>query len=89
MGGISIFSYLNTLSSLLKKLILSSVPNFLSGTAEELLSMIIREYEHWGNICVIHTAFKETSLNIEGNFYLILDKESTDMILQIMQSPLE
>jgi len=89
VAGIALFAYINTLSSLIKKLILTSVPNFLSGTSDELLNMILREYEHWGNICVVHTAFKEKSLNIEGGFYLILDKVSTDMVLRFMQSPNE
>ncbi|MDD5746581.1 MAG: chemotaxis protein CheC [Candidatus Omnitrophica bacterium] len=86
VGGIAIFSYVNTLSSLLKKLTLTSVPNFLSGTADELLTMILREYEHWGKVCVIHTSFKELSLNVEGNFYLILNKQSADEILKMMRT---
>jgi len=87
VAGIAIFSYVNTLSSLLKRLILTSVPNFLSGTADELLSMILREYELWGNVCVIHTSFKELSLNIEGSYYLILNKKSANVILNYMQNP--
>jgi len=81
VGGISIFSYLNTLSSLVKKLIMSSVPSFLSGSVDELLQMILREYEHWGNVCIVHNAFKETHANIEGSFYLILNRESAGLIL--------
>ena len=87
VGGIALFSYINTLSSLIKKLILTSVPNFLSGTSDELITMILREYEHWGNICVIHTSFKEMGLAIDGDYYLILDKASTDLILNYMQHP--
>ncbi|MBU0635116.1 MAG: chemotaxis protein CheC [Candidatus Omnitrophica bacterium] len=82
IGGISIFTYITTLSSLIKKLILSSVPNFLSGTIDELLHMMLREYEHWGNVCVIHTAFHEESLDIEGGYYLILNKSSAEFILK-------
>jgi len=85
--GIALFSYINTLSSLIKRLVLASVPNFLSGTADELLSMIIREYERWGNVCIIHTSFKEKSLNVDGDFYLVIDKESAHTILGYMQNP--
>jgi chemotaxis protein CheC len=85
VGGISIFSYVCTLSSLIKKLILTSVPNFLSGTADELLTMILREYEHWGNVCVMHTSFRELSLNVEGSFYLILNKQATSTVLNLMR----
>lgn len=81
VGGISVFSYLNTLSSLVKKLIMTSVPSFLSGTVDELLQMILREYEHWGNVCIVHNAFKETHANIEGSFYLVLNRDSADFIL--------
>ncbi|MFH1093788.1 MAG: chemotaxis protein CheC [Candidatus Omnitrophota bacterium] len=87
VGGIAIFSYINTLSSLIKKLILTSVPNFLSGTSDELITMILREYEHWGNICVVHTSFKEMGMGIDGDYYLIMDKASTDLILEYMQNP--
>ena len=87
VGGIAIFSYINTLSSLIRKLILTSVPNFLSGTSDELITMILKEYEHWGKICVVHTSFKELGLGIDGDYYLILDKASTDLILDYMQSP--
>lgn len=87
VGGIAIFSYINTLSSLIKKLILTSVPNFLSGTSDELITMILREYEHWGNICVVHTSFKEMGMAIDGDYYLIMDKASTDLILDYMQHP--
>ena len=87
VGGIALFSYINTLSSLIKKLILTSVPNFLSGTSDELITMILREYEHWGNICVVHTSFKELGLQIDGDYYLILNKESTDLVLDHMQNP--
>lgn len=87
VGGMAIFSYINTLSTLIKKLILTSVPNFLSGTSDELITMILREYEHWGNICVIHTSFQELSMGIDGDYYLIMDKTSTDLILGYMQNP--
>ena len=86
IGGIALFSYINTLSSLIKKLILTSVPNFLSGTSDELIRMILREYEQWGNICVVHTSFKELGMNIDGDYYLILNKASTDRILDYMQN---
>jgi len=86
VGGIAIFSYVNTLSSLMKKLALTSVPNFLSGTTDELLSMILRDYENWGKVCVIHTSFKELSLGVEGDFYLILNKNSTEIIVKEMRS---
>ncbi|MBI4846684.1 MAG: chemotaxis protein CheC [Candidatus Omnitrophica bacterium] len=87
IGGIAIFSYVNTLSSLLRKLITTTIPNFLSGSTDELLTMILREYEHWGQICIVHTVFREKSLEVEGTFYLILDKSSTDIILNLMQNP--
>ncbi len=86
VGGIAIFAYINTLSSLIRKLILTSVPNFLSGTSDELITMILREYEHWGNICVLHTSFKELGLSIDGDYYLILDKTSTELILDYMKN---
>jgi len=85
IGGIALFSYINTLSSLIKKLILSSVPNFLSGTVNELLQLVLREYEHWGNVCVVHTAFRETGIGVEGSFYLILNKKSADLILKALK----
>ncbi|MCM8813913.1 MAG: chemotaxis protein CheC [Candidatus Omnitrophica bacterium] len=82
IGGIALFSYLNTLSSLIKKLILSSVPNFLSGTVDELMGMMLRDYEHWGRVCVVHTSFLEQSMGIEGSYYLILSRNSAETILQ-------
>lgn len=85
IGGIALFAYINTLSSLIKKLILSSVPNFLSGTVDELLHLVLREYEQWGNICVIHTSFRETGLGVEGGFYLILNKKSSELILEALK----
>lgn len=87
VGGIVLFSYINILSSLIKKLILTSVPNFLSGTSDELMTMILREYEYWGNICVVHTSFREMGMEIDCDYYLIMDKASTDLILDYMQNP--
>lgn len=85
VGGIAIFAYINTLSSLIKKLIVSSVPSFMSGTIDGLLDMILREYEHWGDVCAVHTFFREKSLNIEGVFYLVLEKKSAELILESIQ----
>jgi len=45
IAGISIISYINTLSSMILKLILTSVPNSLSGSADELLNMMVREQD--------------------------------------------
>jgi chemotaxis protein CheY-P-specific phosphatase CheC len=89
IAGISIFSYINTLSTMIRKLILTSVPNFLSGTADELLGMIVREQEQLGNICIIHTTFREQNMNIEGSYYLILNEPSTDLLLGFMKTPAE
>ncbi len=87
IAGISIFSYINTLSSMIRKMILTSVPNFLSGSADELLNMMMREQEQMGNICIIHTTFKEKSMDIEGSYYLILDKKSADLLVDYMRNP--
>ncbi|MBU1045188.1 MAG: chemotaxis protein CheC [Candidatus Omnitrophica bacterium] len=87
ISGISIFSYINTLSSMIRKLITTSVPNFLSGSADELLNMIIREQEQLGSICIIHTTFKEKSMEIEGSYYLILNKISADILVDFMRNP--
>jgi len=87
IAGISIFSYINTLSSIIRKLIITSVPNFLSGSADELLNMMIREQEQLGNICIIHTAFREQNMGIEGSYYLILNKPSADILVEYMRNP--
>lgn len=87
ISGISIFSYINTLSSMIRKLIITSVPNFLSGSADELLNMIIREQEQLGSICIIHTSFREKNMGIEGSYYLILNKESADILVDYMRNP--
>ncbi|MFH1061346.1 MAG: chemotaxis protein CheC [Candidatus Omnitrophota bacterium] len=87
IAGISIFAYINTLSSMIRKLITTSVPNFLSGSADELLNMIGREQEQLGNICIIHTSFREKNLGIEGSYFLILNKTSADILVAYMRNP--
>ena len=89
IAGISIFSYINTLSTLIRKLILSSVPNFLSGSVEELLTMIVREYEQLGSVCIVHTTFREQKMGIEGTYYLVLNESSTDTLVNYINPSIE
>jgi len=35
----------------------------------------------------MHTAFKEKNMGIEGSYYLILNKQSADIIVDYMRNP--
>lgn len=72
IGNITISTYLNALSLVLKRVIIPSPPTLISGAIGGILSIILSPYGTDDYIYLIEAAFEEPRENIKGCFYLVL-----------------
>jgi len=80
IGGIVIGAYVSALGIMFKRLILPSPPTLISGTMEEILSIIISTSGAEDYILLIEAVFEESQEKIKGGFYLVLTPEAASDI---------
>lgn len=85
IGNILVGSYLSSLSSLTGLRILPSVPDLAIDMAGAILSVPAIEFGKAGDtVLYIETAFSEGSQKVTGDFFLIPDLESYEILLNAL-----
>jgi chemotaxis protein CheC len=73
VGNIVTGSYINSLSLLLKRMILQPLPTLMSGSMRDILTIVFSPHGSSELGCVIESVFEEPHEQIRGSFYLLLD----------------
>ncbi len=89
IGSIVIGAYTSALSMMLKRLILPPPPTLISGSIEEILTMLLSEYKDKDYAMLIEAIFEEVEQNIKGGFYLVLTPEAASEITEVCKRILE
>jgi chemotaxis protein CheC len=76
VGNIVTSAYLNALSLILQRMIVPPLPTLVSGTIENILSIILSPYGEDDFAYIVEAVFEETQADIKGSFYLILTPEA-------------
>ncbi len=85
IGNILAGSYLSSLSALTNLKILTSIPDLAIDMAGAILSVPAIEFGKIGNtVLFIETEFKEDDCTIVGNFFLVPEVESYDVLLKAL-----
>lgn len=83
VGNILAGSYLNSLSSLTKLSLIVSVPSLAVDMAGAILSVPVILFGQVGDkVMLIETDFIEGSEHVQGNFFLIPDEDSFEILLK-------
>ena len=80
IGNVIICAYLNALSLILKRLIIPPIPTLISGSVEDVLSMIITSHSTEGCCSLVETTFEEPETSMVGSFYLIVGSRAVEDI---------
>lgn len=83
IGSIVTNAYLNAISMMLKKIILSLPPTLISGTMDEILNIIFSISGSRDYVVLIEAAFKDIQKEIEGSFYLMLTPKTAAEIRSV------
>jgi chemotaxis protein CheC len=83
VGNIIISSYVGALSMLLKTVVIPSIPTLVSGSLQQVISMVLSSYSNDCQILLVEAVFVEPQANINGKFYLVLN---TDTIKTVQDS---
>lgn len=75
IGNIVTSAYLNALSIMFKKAILSLPPVLISGTISEIINIIVTSSEA-EDALLVEAVFEEPQEKIKGGFYLVLIQEA-------------
>lgn len=89
IGNIVISAYLNAIAMLLKKIVLSLPPTFISGTTDEILNIIFSSAGANDFVLVIRAVFEEPGEAINGGFYLVLSQGAASDIREACKKLLE
>jgi len=76
VGSIVTNAYLNALSIMFKKSILSLPPVLISGTISEIINIIIASSGDDDCVLLVEAIFEEPHEKIKGGFYLVLIQEA-------------
>ena len=82
IGNIVTGAYLGAIGMMLKKVILTFPPTLISGTINEVLSLILSASSADDSALLIEAVFEDEEDKIGGGFYLVLSHESADDIRQ-------
>ncbi len=80
IGNIVTGAYLNAIGMMLKKVILTFPPTLISGTINEVLSLILAGASSDDSALLIEAVFEDEEDKIGGGFYLVLSHESAQDI---------
>lgn len=89
IGNIVISAHLNAIGMMLKKIILSLPPTFISGTLDEILNIILSASGTEEYALLIEALFEEPEEKIKGAFYLVLAAQAASDIRKACQQMLE
>lgn len=89
IGNIVISAHLNAIGMILKKIILSLPPTFISGTLDEILNIILSASGTEEYALLIEALFEEPEEKIKGAFYLVLAAQAASDIRKACQQMLE
>jgi chemotaxis protein CheC len=76
VGNIIISSYVGALSMILKTVVIPSIPTLVSGSLQQVLSMVVSPYTSDAQILLVEAIFVEPQANIKGKFYLVLNSDT-------------
>jgi chemotaxis protein CheC len=76
VGNIIISSYVGALSMILKTVVIPSIPTLVSGSLQQVLSMVVSPYSNDSQILLVEAVFVEPQACIKGKFYLVLNSET-------------
>jgi chemotaxis protein CheC len=77
VGNIIISSYVGALSMILKTVVIPSIPTLVSGSLQQVLSMVVSPYSSNDcSILLVEAIFVEPQANIKGKFYLVLNSDT-------------
>lgn len=76
IGNVVISSYLNSLSLILRRVIIPPLPSLISGSLEDILKIILNRQIKEEYVYFIRAFFREPRTDISGYFYLILNSEA-------------
>ena len=80
VGNIIISSYVGALSMILKTVVIPSIPTLVSGSLQQVLSMVVSPYSRDNHILLVEAVFVEPQEKISGKFYLVLNSETIKTI---------
>ena len=80
VGNIIISSYVGALSMILKTIVIPSIPTLMSGSLDQVLSMVISSYKKDNLILMVEAEFIDPKESISGSFYLVLTHDSMKSI---------
>lgn len=80
IGNIIISCYVGALSMILKTIVIPSIPTLMSGSLQQVLSMVVSPYGPDNIILMVEAEFIEPEEAISGSFYLVLNKDTMKSI---------
>lgn len=80
IGNIVISAYLSAIGMILKRIVLSLPPTFISGTFDEILHIILSSSKNEDYMLLIEAVFEEPGEKIRGAFYLVLEAQAASDI---------
>lgn len=80
VGNIIISSYVGALSMILKTVVIPSIPTLVSGSLQQVLSMVVSPYSNDCQILLVEAIFVEPQENIKGKFYLVLNSATIKIV---------
>lgn len=72
IGNVIIAAYLNALSLVLKRVIIPPIPTLISGSINDILSIILAPYTGDDFSFLVETTFENTTGDMKGSFYLVI-----------------
>jgi chemotaxis protein CheC len=89
VGNIIISSYVGALSMILKTVIIPSIPTLVSGSLQQVLSMVVSPYSRDSYILLVEAVFIEPQERITGKFYLVLNSDTIKTVQDSCKSILD
>jgi chemotaxis protein CheC len=89
VGNIIISSYVGALSMILKTVVIPSIPTLVSGSLQQVLSMVVSPYSNDSQILLVEAVFVEPQASIKGKFYLVLNSDTIKAVQESCKKILE
>lgn len=87
--SIIVSAYINTLGTLLKKVIIPSLPIIMNTPFTTIIKLLVWDYQKERYVLLIKATFEEPMENIQGNIWLILTPEAAEEIKSSCKKILE
>ena len=89
VGNIIISSYVGALSMLLRTVVIPSIPTLVSGSLQQVMSMVVSPYAKEEYILMVEAVFVEPTEKINGVFYLVLNADTIRSVQESCKKMLE